>query len=440
MPIVEVDGTDLAYHLIAFDADGVERQDDPGGTMSDVIADAIRDEAVTDVFMFSHGWRGDLPAADRQYQRWIKAMAGAQADRRAIRDKRPDFKALLVGIHWPSEPFGEEDFGDVSFTPGEDAPTVEEEVDKWVERLDVDDVGRQALRTILTAAADDPVPTTLPDDVRDAYLVLNDALELGSEGVGAAPDADREPFDPEQAYQAAFDAGVAFDLGSFIGNVLTPLKQLSFWTMKGRARTVGESGGHALLRHLMGLSGQDHVRFHLMGHSFGCIVVTSMVAGAAEGDGPPRDVSSVALVQGAVSLWSYCEDIPKRPGTPGYFRLFTARPDVAGPIIATTSVHDRAVGFWYPKAAGVARDVAFAPGELPTYGALGTFGMQGPGIDIEDRDIAGADHDYAFEPRRIYNLNGDDAITGGDFFSGAHSNIAHRRVAHAVWQAVLAAP
>jgi len=33
------------------------------------------DEKVTDVFFTSHGWKGDMPAAIEQYDRWVAAMA-----------------------------------------------------------------------------------------------------------------------------------------------------------------------------------------------------------------------------------------------------------------------------------------------------------------------------------------------------------------------------
>src|SRR3546814_4355619 len=52
--------------------------------------------------------------------------------------------------------------------------------------------------------------------------------------------------------------------------VLSPLRQLSFWQMKDRARSVGERGVAGLLRKLQGAA-SEYTRFHLMGHSFGCI-------------------------------------------------------------------------------------------------------------------------------------------------------------------------
>src|SRR3546814_12839715 len=59
----------------------------------------------------------------------------------------------------------------------------------------------------------------------------------------------------------------------------------------------------------------EYPRFHLMGHSFGCIVVSAAIAGEP-GATPPKPVASAFLAQGALSLWAYCGDVD---GKPGYF-------------------------------------------------------------------------------------------------------------------------
>src|SRR3546814_13366531 len=75
--------------------------------------------------------------------------------------------------------------------------------------------------------------------------------------------------------------------------------QLSFWQMKDRARSVGERGVAGLLRKLQGAA-SEYTRFHLMGHSFGCIVVSAAIAGEP-GATPPKPVASAFLAQGALS-------------------------------------------------------------------------------------------------------------------------------------------
>lgn len=157
----------------------------------------------------------------------------------------------------------------------------------------------------------------------------------------------------------------------------------------------------------------------------------------------PKPVSSVTLVQGATSLWGFCNDI-LGSGRPGYFRNVVERQLVAGPIVTTQSTFDTAVGRFYPLGAGLTAQVAFpAPGavrKLPKYGGLGSFGIQGPGLVLHDLPIGDAAHRYGFQPARIYNLECSTVIKDGGGASGAHSDIAKPEVAHAMWEAVKAAP
>src|SRR4051812_37349804 len=108
MPVVQVDGTNLSYALIAFDEQGRERFEDDGTLLSAKMQARISNESITDVFLMSHGWRGDVPAARSQYDRWIKAMAACIHDVDRIRQAGASFQPLLIGLHWPSEPFGDE--------------------------------------------------------------------------------------------------------------------------------------------------------------------------------------------------------------------------------------------------------------------------------------------------------------------------------------------
>jgi hypothetical protein len=435
MPLESVPGSSLSYYLIAFDAAGRERTEDSGERLSQRVLDAVARDPITDVFLMSHGWNGDVPAARDQYGRWIAVMVRCSDDIARLRQARPDFRPLLVGLHWPSLPFGDEELGGdaVSFAPSAGSP-VEDLIDRYAERIADTPPARAALRTLFAAAEEDVAPPTLPAAVRSAYTELDREASLGSDGEGAAPGADREPFDSEQRYQSALEEeAVSFGVGGFLGGLLSPLMQLSFWTMKARARTFGESGAHTFLRQLQ--AARPGVRLHLMGHSLGCIVMSAAVAGPVGGLGLDRPVDSLALVQGALSLWSYCPDIPSRRGRPGYFHRIVADRRVAGPIITTQSEHDLAVGRWYRLSAGAARQIDFAPGELPRYGGVGTFGLRGLATGVVDLQLLPAGAVYGFEPGTIYNLECSHIIRTGDGAAGAHSDITHPEVAHAVWQA-----
>jgi pimeloyl-ACP methyl ester carboxylesterase len=295
---------------------------------------------------------------------------------------------------------------------------------------------RQALRTIIESALDDPAPMTLPAQVRQAYLTIDDEAGMGAEGVGGGPGDDRDGFDPEVTYQACLQEDLAAFGTPSLGGVLAPLRVLTFWQMKRRARIFGESGAAQLLSALQAAA--PAARFHLMGHSFGCIVASAAIAGPTGSASARRPVSTLVLVQGALSLWSFCSSIPARPERPGYFRRVVAEGLVRGPVVTTTSVHDRAVGVFYPLGARARQQIALEAGQLPVYGGVGTFGIQGAGLQIADGTLGPAGDPYDFRADLVYNLDSDAVIAKGGGASGTHSDICHPEVAHAVWQAVTA--
>ncbi len=438
MPIRNVDNTDLTYYLICYDAEGIERADDPDGLMSQRVLDVLKTEPITDVFLISHGWLGDIKDAIAQYDKWIGAMAGHTADIERIRQARPGFRPLMIGLHWPSKPYGEEDVSrSASFAGpgGAAASPIDEMIEGYARTLADTPAARDALQTIFAAAIEDVEPDQMPAAVIQAYHVLDRESNLGSGDVAADPGSDREPFDPERTFEAVNDEVASF--GRFgLGALLAPLRTMSFWKMKARAAEFGAGPAFELLRALQNATGDD-VRFHLTGHSFGCVVMSATLAGPPTDNALVRPVDSVALLQGALSLWSYTSDIPHAPGRPGYFHRIFSDKRVAGPFVTTQSEHDTAVGKMYPLAAGVARQVSFALGELPKYGALGTFGVRGPDPDTIDMEMLPADGSYEFETGKVYNLESSQYICEmANLTSGAHSDLAHPEVAHAVWEAV----
>ena len=139
MPIVPVPNTELTYHLICFSASGEERTDDPDGQMSQGVLEALKAEPITDVFLMSHGWLGDVVDAKNQYHKWVGTMAGNTTDIQRMRQARPRFRPLLIGLHWPSKPYGDEELGGsaTSFAgplAGGGLP-VDEMVDEYARRL-----------------------------------------------------------------------------------------------------------------------------------------------------------------------------------------------------------------------------------------------------------------------------------------------------------------
>ena len=436
MPI-SVPDSDLHYHLISFDKNGVERET-AGSLSGHALAQALAapDSNVTDLFFVSHGWKGDVPAAIEQCNRWIGAMGRMAADRQAVRAKDPGFTPLIVGIHWPSQPWGDEDLPDDSgsmlLSSGEAASpemSPAELVDFYAEAIASTPPARQALETIVAAAAQDYGQSELDAAVSDAYRTLLSEADLWS-------DDDLDPgsaaWNPDDVFRQARKEESGPGLlggGGLRDSFLSPLRQLSFWTMKKRARVVGETGVARLVAQLQTASAKP-VRVHLMGHSFGCIVVSAAAMAAATTTGRPVD--TLILIQGALSLWSYAH-VPQK-NKPGYFSRIPADKLVRGVVVTTLSEHDKAVRNLYPMAARLAKQYTLA--DLPLYGGVGTYGLcglAGTAPDIAIKDDAEA---YDFKPGRVYNIEATRIIANGKGASGAHSDIAHPEVAHVAWEAI----
>ncbi len=433
MGFERIPGTDTEYGLIAFDADGKERPD--GATlMSQQLIEKAKRDGVTNVFFFCHGWKGDLPAARDQYNRWIGAFARAP-ERQSATTVFPGFDPMFIGLHWPSQPWGDEELGGGAFGAPQVAVSSDALLQSYLQRLGDRPEIRRPLEIIIKEARTNLAPDELSPQVRQAYLDLNQALGLGSEGVAGPPDADREAFDPEAAFEAANEAGAAFG-GINLGSLLEPLRGLSYWTMKKRGRSVGEGGMHTFLNDLQNAT---PVRVHLMGHSFGTIVVSGMLGGPNARGPLMRSVESVALVQGAVSLWCYANTIPFGGGGAGYFNPILSDRKVSGPVIVTRSKNDSAVGVFYPLASQVKGSASFDPTKLPEFGAIGAFGIQGVADGVaNDLKMLPADGAYTLEKGRIYNVESSQFIAKKEGPSGAHSDIAGPEVAHAIWSAALA--
>lgn len=426
--------TGRSYHLISYDEAGRETPDPDGSSAGATALSAITDPAadITDVFILSHGWQGDIVDAVDQYDRWIAA-----AD--------PTFTAtgirpLVVGVHWPSKLWSSRQLktastgllSDSSGSDPVDAVTVDEAVDEFAAGLGDSEEIRAALTTILDYASGvEPdrsasAADTLPPWVVAAYKTLG-----GADGTAGDDPKLAESWDPTTVFDGALRAEA--DPGVLSGGrwaklrdaVLTPLRQLTFWAYKDRARVVGESGVADLVRRIL-TETPTTVRLHLSGHSFGTIVVSGAVRGPGGSPAPPpRPVTSMCLVQGAVSLWAYSPSVPeRRGGGRGYFADLLSPAFVDGPIGVTRSKWDYAVGRLYPLAARIGGEHLLSD-ELPQFGGIGTFGAAGIGEAVELPALARGQQSVGPFARGVYNLDAAGIIAALDGISGAHSDIAH---------------
>lgn len=226
MPLESVPGTSLQYYLVNFDALGNERDEVNGTKMSQTLIEVLKKEPITDMFIISHGWQGDIPAARSQYNRWIKAMAANTADIEKLKQIRPNFKPLLIGLHWPSLPWGNE-----TMEADTEEVLVESIVSEYAERIANTEPARNAIRTIATEALEDVEPGVLSPRTVEAYKALNQEADIGSEGEAAAPGDDREPFDPVTIYEGTPIEEDSVPFGEpnrfTLGRIFSPLRSLS---------------------------------------------------------------------------------------------------------------------------------------------------------------------------------------------------------------------
>ena len=355
------------------------------------------------------------------------------ADRQAM---GLDFRPFFIGLHWPSQPWGEESAEGplrLCLLGLPKLPVIDALIAAAVEHFGGGEAVHRPLEVIFRAFEQNPAARILPDEVLAAYQDLATAIGFSAgAGADAPPDHEGAPLDPQAAVRAERIASVgeAFGLfGKIKNGILAGLRQASFWLMKHRARTVGEQGMHQFVSQLQQVC---NANVHLMGHSFGCIVVSSILGGPAGQGALLRPVQSAVLIQGALSLWSYADDIPDS-ARPGYFRHVLQNGAVSGPIVTTQSMHDTAVGLAFPAAVGLVDEVDFGAGTtnvvLPKFGGIGTWGIQGTWV-AEATAMLDAGSAYNFQPGRIYNLDSSPFIPG-------HSGIDGPQVAHAIWQAAL---
>jgi hypothetical protein len=251
--------------------------------------------------------------------------------------------------------------------------------------------------------------------------------------------------DPKDAYQKAAavfgstpPGGSALGIGDWFASAINGAKDavrvLSYWTMKTRAGTIGQTGLAQLLTALHANS--PAIRVHLIGHSFGARLVSFALAGiSAPGDSP---VCSLTLLQGAFSHWSFAGAAGNPFGAPGALDALSDR--VLGPLVATFSSYDWAVGIWYPRASFLAGQNLAAAGAPDQWGGIGADGFQPPDA-AQDLDMpASGGLAYGFTPGTFYRVNAASVInnTAGQPFAGAHSDIQKIPVAQLIVAAATA--
>jgi hypothetical protein len=425
----------MTHWELGFDEGGRPDQGELGTLLAEVPA-----RGVTDLLVFSHGWNSDRGQARRLYELWfgqvpgLLGRAGASAER-----------VGSVGVVWPSKRWADEaeptaaggpaaglddaappavddpalveDLKDTF--PGERRAEILDELARLLAERPQDAVALGRFQTLMAELAGEPDAARAEEDKGELALVEDDPQAVFGRFADAVPDTG--------AGEGAAGFGDAF--GRLWKGAKEALRQLTYFEMKKRAGVVGKDGlGPVVGR----LGAQDRsLRVHLLGHSFGARLVSFTLAGLPDPGASP--VASLCLLQGAFSHFAFADALPTDPGRGGALKGMASR--VAGPLVASFSIHDLAVGKLYPLASLSSQDDAAAAEDLLfRWGGIGHDGAQA--VQATEVDLGPVGATYPFQPGRFLNLNAGAVVNRGGPPAGAHSDVFHPEL---VWAGLAAA-
>ncbi|TXS51251.1 serine-threonine protein kinase [Streptomyces sp. t39] len=417
--------------------------------------DGLVEPGVTDLLLFAHGWH-NTPATARAlntafFAPFTKLVA-----------QTPQVRLACAAVTWPSMRFTDESIPDVEppapgaqpTGPGLDRATrdglaglhpgrhsdvrrlavlLDEQPSSMAAFQEFGSLARQ-LAAVPAGGLESGFAEDLPQDEQGPPAVLyehlprlcvrlSEALDDGPapDARGAAPPGARGPADrtPPGGYPGTSTPAV----------VPVPwrgakelLRQTTYYALKRRAGTVGELGLGPLLGRLARTA--PGVRVHLVGHGHGARLVAFALRGLPHG---AHNVKSVTLLQGALSHYVFASGLPHAPGAGGALAGLQDRVD--GPVVASFSRHDSALGVFYPLAHGLAGEPAAAGGDA-RWCAMGAEGI---------RAVPGAVRTNLGEALRdglpgsgCVSVDAAQVVRRGGPPAGAHSDICHEELARLV--------
>jgi hypothetical protein len=413
----------LAYYEVDFNADGTLDTTTGGGDGG--LPAAVAAGGITDLFVLSHGWNNGVDSARDLYQAMFGLLAAQLGTHLS--------SSAAVGVIWPSLLFPDDDPDTAPPVPSTGAqlanalapafPGQQQQLTTMGQLLDQQPQDPAALNQFHQLATG--LVTTPPQGVEDtgeAALLTADTATAFGHAAAMAP------------HVSSAAQGIGNPFTGLWSGAREVLRTLSYYEMKNRAGVVGQNGLGPLLA---GLSGPDGgPRIHLMGHSFGARLVSYSLAGLhANQTGAASPVKSLTLIQGAFSHFTFASALMFDPSRAGGLAGDGGRVD--GPLLATFSAADRAVGWWYPAASMLAgQDSESATDLVFRWGGMGHDGYQQTPIPTTVV-LAPQGDPYGFKTGCFYSLDAN-AVICADLspFSGAHSDIRHPQV---LWAVVSAA-
>jgi hypothetical protein len=410
-------------------------------------AQFVKDQALTDLFVFSHGWNNDMNDARALYRNFFAK----------VRDQRTNAgvdgrQFGVLAILWPSKKFADAELIPGGGAAGVDSGLPDEVLIEQIDRLKEGFSGEEGFFDKPDAAAIlDQAKALVPQleddpDARQQFVKL--VRSLVKQRPGDVEDANddfftlpkdqplqRLKFPPEPqpfAVSASPAAGIGDTIRRGVGNFYSGMKAgaerllnyTTYYQMKERAGLVGSNGVYAVIRAIQDKN-QD-VKVHLIGHSFGGRVVTAAALGP-DGETPIKP-STMTLLQTAFSHYGFAENYDEE-GTDGVFRPVTKEGRIAGPVLVTYTKNDQAVGIAYPIASRLAGQAGAAFGDANDfYGGIGRNGAQKTPECAPAGVLLDVNENYAFTNKKVFNLQADVIQN--------HSDICKDEVTYALLKAV----
>jgi hypothetical protein len=425
----------------------------------DTFVDEVAGQSLTDLYIFSHGWNNESSAALSLYDKYF-AEVRKIVDARAVRARIGVAGVIWPSILWPDDAAASArtdvvapamSGGAVSMGSGPPPPLATASLDDVHAALNkgYEAPGQQRLLADLIALLAERKDS---DEALQKFQQTLGQL-LASERAGAAADkANPDAADgavglmPYKDFRRLLDtmghqmpqpagggaAGLVDGLAKLWDGAKDVLRVGTYWQMKERAGIVGRAALGPLITRLH--ERVPATRVHLIGHSFGARLVSNALAGLpATAMGAASPVKSLLLLQGAFSHFAFADVLPQDHSRSGALKGMAARVD--GPLLATHSLRDLAVGRSYPAASFVNRDdSAAAQDQASRWGGMGSDGAQA--VDALRVPLGDVGTVYPFQAGKWINLDGNQVIIHGGLPSGAHSDIVHP---HTAWLTLAAA-
>ena len=439
----------IPYPYFELQFDGKGKPVDPNQLTA--LIDGLRQRQATDVFIVSHGWNNDPKEAHALYQELFTNVKGQEA---SVGVGGRTF--AVAGVIWPSKKFDVAEDKPNAASLGDGVARLRAQVDtlaafladggakhtkeldkakELIPKLEKSADARREFSEILVAllpkSAGEERDRTLSAKAAQGMIAEDKLLtQLGSPppkiatgGGGGATSMGHKPANTAHTFEGA--AGLGDFLKGVTAGASNLLNMVTYYQMKDRAGAVGRTGVNAVVSKIR--SDLPNVRIHLVGHSFGCRVVTAAATGPAAK--PNGFIDSMTLLQGAFSHFAFSgkfDDSSK----PGFYRNLITESRVSGPILITHTRADKAVGLAYAIASRVAGQIAADMGDRnDPFGGLGSNGAQKT-AEAKEGTLAKAGTPFAppLAKGTMTNLLADGLISN-------HGDVRNPHAAHAVLSA-----